>query len=69
MAELLAANQITIAKVLDGEMSAEQLAQLNQASTDASQAKSDASTAQEAADNAQTGVDALKDSVFGVLTF
>ena len=69
MAELLAANQITIAKVLDGEMSAEQLAQLNQASTDASQAKSDASTAQEAADNAQTGVDALNDSVFGVLTF
>lgn len=41
MAELLAANQITIAKVLDGEMSAEQLAQLNQASEDASQAKSD----------------------------
>ena len=69
LAELLAANQITIAKVLDGEMSAEQLAQLNQASTDASQAKSDASTAQEAADNAQTGVDALNDSVFGVLTF
>lgn len=44
MAELLAANQITIAKVLDGadgEMSAEQLAQLNQASEDASQAKTD----------------------------
>ena len=47
MAELLAANQITIAKVLDGEkgadgeMSAEQIAQLNQASEDASQAKSD----------------------------
>ena len=44
MAELLAANQITIAKVLDGadgEMSAEQLAQLNQASEDASHAKTD----------------------------
>ena len=56
MAELLAANQITIAKVLDGkkgadgEMSAEQLAQLNQASTDASQAKTDASTAKESVD-------------------
>ena len=43
MAELLAANQITIAKVLDGEkgeMSAEQLAQLNKASQDASDAVS-----------------------------
>ena len=47
MAELLAATPLTIAKVLDGEkgadgeMSAEQLAQLNQASEDASQATSD----------------------------
>ena len=79
MAELLAANQITIAKVLDGEkgeMSAEQIAQLNQASADASQAKADATAAQTAADNAkkaaddaQTGVDSLNDSVFGVQTF
>lgn len=51
MAELLAANQITIAKVLDGEMSAEQLAQLNQASTDASQAKITANAAKGSADN------------------
>ena len=51
LAELLAANQITIAKVLDGEMSAEQLAQLNQASTDASQAKTDAKEAADLADS------------------
>ena len=47
MAELLAANQITIAKVLDGEkgeMSAEQLAQLNQASEDAANAQTDINT-------------------------
>ena len=35
---------------IKGEMSAEQLAQLNQASTDASQAKTDASTAKESVD-------------------
>ena len=55
LAELLAANQITIAKVLDGEMSAEQLAQLNQASTDASQAKTDANNAQTSIDNLEIG--------------
>ena len=55
MAELLAANQITIAKVLDGEMSAEQLAQLNQASTDASQAKTDANNAQTSINNLEIG--------------
>lgn len=61
MAELLAANQITIAKVLDGEngadgeMSAEQIAQLNQASEDASQAKSDASTAKSDVANLEIG--------------
>ena len=55
LAELLAANQITIAKVLDGEMSAEQLAQLNQASTDASQAKTDANNAQTSINNLEIG--------------
>ena len=55
MAELLAANQITIAKVLDGEMSAEQIAQLNQASTDASQAKTDANNAQTSINNLEIG--------------
>ena len=58
MAEILAANQITIAKVLDGadgEMSAEQLAQLNQASEDASQAKTTAKNAQTSIDNFEIG--------------
>ena len=66
MAELLAANQITIAKVLDGEkgadgeMSAEQLAQLNQASADASQAKTDASTANTTAETANSTAQAAQ---------
>ena len=65
MAELLAANQITIAKVLDGEkgeMSAEQIAQLNQASSDASEAKTDASTAKTTAQTANSTAQAAQNS-------
>ena len=40
---------------IKGEMSAEQLAQLNQASTDASQAKTDANNAQTSIDNLEVG--------------
>ena len=40
---------------IKGEMSAEQLAQLNQASTDASQAKTDANNAQTSIDNLEIG--------------
>ena len=51
-----AENEITLVRVddgLDGKMSAEQIAQLNQASADASQAKTDASTAKTTAETAQ----------------
>lgn len=66
MAELLAANQITIAKVLDGEMSAEQIAQLNQASEDASQAKSDVANLEIGGRNYMTEVNSFSKTVNGL---
>lgn len=58
-----AENEITLVRVddgLDGKMSAEQIAQLNQASADASQAKTDASTAKTTAETANSTAQAAQ---------
>ena len=76
MAELLAANQITIAKVLDGETGADGYSPTvttgtsSDGSTTITVTNKDGSTTTELVDGAaRDGVDSLNDSVFGVQTF
>lgn len=67
--EIIAANQVTLAKVADGEgMSEEQIAKLNQASADATQAKTDASAAKSTADSAQIAANTAQTTADGAAT-
>ena len=76
MAELLAANQITIAKVLDGEKGADGYSPTvttgtsSDGSTTVTVTNKDGSTTTELVDGtARGGVDSLNNTVFGVQTF
>ena len=76
MAELLAANQITIAKVLDGENAADGYSTTvptgtsSDGSTTVTVTNKDGSTTTELVDGtARTGIDSLNGTVFGVQTF
>ena len=76
MAELLAANQITIAKVLDGENGADGYSPTvttgtsSDGSTTVTVTNKDGSTTTTLVDGtARTGIDSLNDTVFGVQTF
>ena len=70
MAELLAANQITIAKVLDGYSPTVSTGTSSDGSTTVTVTNKDGSTTTELVDGtARDGVDSLNDSVFGAQTF
>ena len=70
MAELLAANQITIAKVLDGYSPTVSTGTSSDGSTTVTVTNKDGSTTTVLVDGtARTGVDSLNDTVFGVQTF
>ena len=70
MAELLAANQITIAKVLDGYSPTVTTGTSSDGSTTVTVTNKDGSTTTVLVDGtARTGIDSLNDTVFGVQTF